>query len=53
MRKKKSAILDAVYETANGLYKAGVMDQVTMHEFERFCLYPIKHLEPKQIKQIR
>lgn len=53
MRKKKSAILDAVHETANGLYKAGLMDQVTLREFDRLCLPPIEHLEPKQIKQIR
>ncbi|BAZ16240.1 hypothetical protein NIES4071_81150 [Calothrix sp. NIES-4071] len=53
MRKKKSAILDAVHETAKGLHKAGVMNQVTMREFERLCLPPIEYLEPNQIKQIR
>jgi putative transcriptional regulator len=53
MRKTKSAILDAVHETANGLHKAGVMDQVTLREFDRLCLPPIEPLEPKQIKQIR
>lgn len=53
MRKTKSAILDAVHETANGLHKAGVMDRLTMREFDRLCLPPIEPLEPKQIKQIR
>ena len=53
MRKKKSAILEAVHETATGLHKAGVMDQVTMREFDRLCLPPIEPLEPNQIKQIR
>lgn len=53
MRKKKSAILEAVHETAQGLYKAGVMDQVTLREFDRLCLPPIEPLEPEKIKQIR
>ena len=37
MRKTKSAILEAVHETAMGLHKAGVMDQVTLREFDRLC----------------
>jgi putative transcriptional regulator len=53
MRKKKSAILEAVHETAQGLYKSGVMDQVTLREFDRLCLSPIEPLEPEKIKQIR
>jgi putative transcriptional regulator len=53
MRKKKSAILEAVHETATGLHRAGVMDRVTMREFDRLCLPPIEPLEPKQIKEIR
>ena len=53
MRKKKSAILEAVHETAKGLHKAGVMDLVTMREFDRLCLPRIEPLEPIQIKQIR
>jgi putative transcriptional regulator len=53
MRKKKSAILEAVHETATGLHKAGVMDLLTMREFDRLCLPPIEPLEPKQIREIR
>lgn len=53
MRKTKSAILEAVHETAKGLHKAGVMDQVTLREFDRLCLPPIEPLEAEQIKQIR
>lgn len=53
MRKKKSAILEAVHDTAKGLHKAGVMDQVTMREFNRLCLMPIESLEPGKIRQIR
>jgi putative transcriptional regulator len=53
MKKTKSAILDAVHETAQGLYDAGVMDQITMREFDRLCLPAIEPLQPEQIKQIR
>lgn len=53
MKKTKSAILYAVHETAQGLYDAGVMDQITMREFDRLCLPPIEPLQPEQIKQIR
>ncbi len=53
MRKTKSAILEAVHQTAKGLHKAGVMDQVTLREFDRLCLPPVEPLEPNQIKKIR
>jgi putative transcriptional regulator len=61
MRKKKSAILEAVHETATGLHKAGVMNRVTLGEFvgvaslkeTRMCLSPVEPLEPEKIKQIR
>lgn len=53
MRKTKSTILEAVHDTAKGLHMAGVMDQVTMREFDRLCLPPIEPLGPEQIKQIR
>ena len=53
MRKTKSAILEAVHETAKGLSDAGVIDQVTMREFDRLCLPPVEPLHPKEIKQIR
>jgi putative transcriptional regulator len=34
MRKTKSAILEAVHDTAKGLHAAGVMDQITLREFD-------------------
>jgi putative transcriptional regulator len=40
MRKKKSAILEAVHQTATDLHKAGLMNQTTLREFERLCLTP-------------
>lgn len=53
MRKTKSAILEAVHETATGLHAAGVIDQVTMREFDRLCLPPVEPLQPVEIKRIR
>lgn len=53
MRKTKSTILEAVHDTAKGLHKAGVLDQVTLREFDRLCLPPIEPLRPEQIKEIR
>ena len=53
MRRKKSLILEAVHETAKDLYETGVMDLVTMREFDRLCLPPLEPLEPIEIKKIR
>jgi putative transcriptional regulator len=50
---KKSRILEAVHETTLGLYEAGVMDPVTIREFDLLCLPKIEKLEPQKIKAIR
>jgi putative transcriptional regulator len=53
MRKTQSPILAAVRKTAKGLHNAGVMNQVTLREFDRLCLSPVEPLGPEQIKRIR
>lgn len=53
MRKTKSMILEAVHETAKGLYDAGVMDKVTMREFDQLCVPAVEALSPEEIKQLR
>ena len=53
MRKTRSPILDAVHETASGLHDSGIMDKVTMREFDRLCLPPVAPLQPEEIRQIR
>lgn len=53
MRKTKSAIVEAMHETARGLHAAGAMDQVTLREFDLLCLPPVEPLSPRKIKQIR
>jgi len=49
----KSRILEAVHETAMDMFEAGVMDQITMREFDLMCLPKIEKLEPQKIKAIR
>lgn len=53
MRKTKSPILEAVHDTAQGLHKAGVMDMITLREFDQLCLQPIQPLQAAQIRHIR
>ncbi len=46
-------VLDAVHQTARGLYKARVMSTRTMREFDSLCLPPVKALTAAQIKRLR
>ena len=48
-----SRIKNAVHETAKDLHDAGLMDGVTLREFDALCLPPVKELTPSQIKQLR
>jgi putative transcriptional regulator len=46
-------ITEVVHETIKGWHKIGLVDQITMHEFDALCLPKIKQLGPKEIKKIR
>lgn len=48
-----SKILEAVHTTAKGLHDAGIMDAVTMREFDGLCLKPPKPMTPTEIKKLR
>ena len=50
---KRSRILDAVHESAKGLHEAGVMDEMTMRQFDALCLPPVKQYTAKEIRTIR
>ena len=39
----------SIHETAEGLHTAGVMDKLTMREFDDLCLTPVRPLKPKEI----
>jgi len=49
----RSAAFAAIHEAAEGLHKAGVIDNTTMREFNRDCLTAIVRLSPRQIRKIR
>jgi len=34
---KGKSLKEAIHETAQGFYEAGVMDEQTMHEFDVMC----------------
>ena len=47
------SILDVVHESAKDLHDTGVMDEVTMREFDALCLTPVKVYTAKEIQLIR
>ncbi len=47
------SILDVVLESVEGLYDAGLVDAITMHEFNALCLTPVEDLSPREIKSLR
>ena len=49
----KNTILDVVHESARDLHDAGLMDEVTLKEFDALCLPPVKVYSATQIKRIR
>jgi putative transcriptional regulator len=49
----RSPVFAAVHEAAEGLHKAGMIDNTTMREFDRECLTPIIELTPARIRRIR
>jgi len=47
------SILETVHKSAKGLNKAGLLDEMTMREFDALCLPPVKEYSARQIKRIR
>ena len=52
-KKKTSNILDSICSGAKDLYNTGVINDVTMREFESLCLDPPKKFDSKRIKKLR
>jgi len=48
-----SKIIDAIVETAHDLNDAGVMDTITLREFDAMTLPPVKKYSAAQIKRLR
>ena len=49
----RSRLLASVHETAEGLQEAGVMDKITLRQFDDLCLTPVQPLQPEDILAIR
>ena len=47
------SILEVVHEGAKDLHDAGLLNEVTMREFDALCLPPVKIYSAAQIKRIR
>ena len=47
------SILEVVHESAKDLHDAGLLNEVTMREFDALCLPPVKIYSAMQIKRIR
>jgi putative transcriptional regulator len=48
-----SPALAAIHEAAEGLHRAGMIDNITMREFDEECLTPVMTLSPAAIRKIR
>ena len=46
-------LLKVLHETAQGLHEIGLMDPVTMREFDALRLAPIKQYNAAQIRRLR
>lgn len=49
----KSELSAAIHETAETLYEHGIIDKVTMKEFDESCLTPVEGMTPAEIRGIR
>ena len=49
---RSSRLMASVHETAEGLHEAGVMDTITLRQFDELCLTQVKPLQPEEIPVI-
>jgi len=49
----EKSMIEVAHETVKGLHKAGLVDKLTMHEFDALCSPKVRDLKPKDIKGIR
>ncbi len=52
-KKKPNKILETMHQTAKDFHAAGLMDAMSMAEFDALCLPPVKIYSPTQIKKLR
>jgi putative transcriptional regulator len=49
----KSEASMVIHDMASGLYESGIIDKITMKEFDDSCLVPTPVLTPEEIRSIR
>lgn len=49
----KSDLSAAIHETAEMLHAHGIIDKMTMKDFDESCLVPAEEITPEEIKAIR
>ena len=49
----KSDAFEAIYSSAQGLYRAATIDKATMREFDESCIVVSVEIAPEEIKRIR
>jgi putative transcriptional regulator len=49
----KSEASMVIHDMAEGLYENGIIDKITMKEFDDSCLVPAPSLTPEEIRSIR
>jgi putative transcriptional regulator len=49
----KSEASMVIHDMAEGLYESGIIDKITMKEFDDTCLVPTPQLTPEEIRSIR
>ena len=52
-RKYKSELLGALHESVESLHEQGLVDKITMREFDETCLTAVKAIPAVEIRQIR
>jgi putative transcriptional regulator len=46
-------LVEVAHEIANDLYEAGVINAITLREYEGLCVPAVRELKPQEIKRLR
>ncbi len=49
----KQTLREVAQAVANDLYEAGIIDAVTLREYDALCISPVHELSSREIKRIR
>ena len=52
-RQYRSGLMAAIHETAEGLHAEGLLDRLTMREFDEACLTPVHQVSAQEIRELR